>query len=51
MKEAWMAWMAMEKHHAEIKGAYESMSHETSVQKNSGMPVKNGINFFGNVLV
>ena len=47
MKEA---IQAVEKHHAEMKGAYESMSHQTSVQKNCGMPVKNGINLFGNVL-
>ena len=47
MKEA---IQAMEKHHAEMNGAYVSMSHQTSVQKNGGMPVKNGVNLFGNVL-
>ena len=34
-----------------MKGAYASMSHQTSVQKNCSMSVKNGINLFGNVLV
>ena len=48
MKEA---IRVMEKHHWEMQEAYKSMPQQTTVQKNCGMPIKNGVNLFVNVLV
>ena len=43
------AIQAMEKQHADMQKAYASFSQ--AVQKNSVMPIKKGVNLFGNVLV